>query len=328
MNATAADRFWRNDDADARTWEAGISPAEWRRLCRGSYQRKDSELLETFDDLMLVTHDESRSSGFVENPPYAMLSHTWVAVRGTDYAPASTWNLEPGAAREIVVDLVPTPLNPHDPFAVAVEWEGKKLGNVSRGYAAHAHRKLRILNLTGYRTTTAAVVRAFYRDEIGEPTPEGFIALPTFKRLDSFLPPFETNVETFRPLWDALSSQIKQKIIEDEYHLSERTIRAVLMAGLEFPELVLHPKTDLHNFPVEFDYVLRDVRQADVRARRAVREAEKESQWKRDCDAVIELVAAGLTRHQMRAKLGLSENRLRTILVETGLNSSVARVAR
>ena len=47
-----------------------------------------------------------------------------------------------------------------------------------------------------------------------------------------------------------------------------------------------------------------------------------------DTVAVTELVEAGLARKQMREKLGLSENRLRLILVETGLNNSVARATR
>lgn len=315
------DRFWPRGDADAREWILDIR--DWRKRCRETYKRREDEYLPPGNSLLLVSHDEARNTVIHEGGSFEGLSHIWAAVRGTDYEPAQNWCLPMGESHAIIVELVPTPDKPFDPCAIAVEYEGKKLGNLGRRYARHAHWTLRQLNYRGYRAMTAAIYRAFERTEIHQATPEAFVALPTFAAFDKKLPPVRVQVAQFRRLWDALDEKLRDEVRSDDYHLTEETTRKILNYSEQFPELTLPTQAEPSAIPHNFNLALRDIRHEDVEVRRLAREKEVQEKWVKDSNAIAELAVKGLTRQEITDCLQIPRSRVNRIIKELGIGSMV-----
>jgi len=296
----------------------GAKRKDWRKACRKVYQRNGREYVEPEGSLILVSHAEADDAPIYDPESGGVGDVTWTAVRGTDYVPAATWDLADGEAHAITVDLVPTPDNPHDPTAVAVEYQGIKLGNLGRGYAAYAHWKFRQLNYRGLRVRTAAAYRAFYRPEIRCATPEAFVALPSLAALDRHTPSMEEQISAFRRLWEALSPALQDEIRSDWYHLTDASTAKLLQYADLFPELTL-PSHESSSMPKAFDLAMQAVRLEEKVARQAEREAAEAAER----DAIRELVAQRLTRGEIAERLELPRGRVDRIVKELGLAAEV-----
>ncbi len=211
---------------------------------------------------------------------------------------------------EVLLELVPTPDNPFDSCAIAVELDGKKLGNLGSGYSRYAHWKLRQLNHHGFRLFTAGVYRAFYRDEIREVTPEAFISIPTLDDLDLKLRALAAKRSDFRRLWNALDSELQDQIREDHFHLTDETAARIIGYSHQFPELTLPTQPDTSAIPRELDLVLRDVRLEEAESKRLLRQAEHEARWIEDCNQVAELVLKAFTRKEISERLSIPFGRV------------------
>ncbi len=302
------DLFWPQGNADAREWDLDIT--QWRQMCRETYKRNKHEYSPPANELVLIPHDRVRGTGVQTASAYEDRFATWVAVRGTDYAPARWWDLAQGATHEVLLELVPTPDNPFDSCAIAVELDGKKLGNLGSGYSRYAHWKLRQLNHHGFRLFTAGVYRAFYRDEIREVTPEAFISIPTLDDLDLKLRAPAAKRSDFRRLWNALDSELQDQIREDHFHLTDETVARIIGYSHQFPELTLPTQPDTSAIPRELDLVLRDVRLEEAESKRLLRQAEHEARWIEDCNQVAELVLKAFTRKEISERLGIPFGRV------------------
>uniref|UniRef100_UPI0012EDAB2B hypothetical protein n=1 Tax=Agromyces laixinhei TaxID=2585717 RepID=UPI0012EDAB2B len=283
-----AERFWPEEDSDNQEWvEDFMSLREWRAHRRNSYERGAHEYTQPAKNLLLVDISDARMTSINDGGASKGRSHAWRAVRGTHYTSASNWDIPPGQARSIIVDLVPTPNNPFDSCAVAVEYEGKKLGNVSSRYARYAHWKVRQLNLLGYCAQVPAVYKAFFRSELRQATAEAFVALPALDRLDRLIPSMTEQVRRFRRLWDSLDDELRDEIRTDSYHLTdETTSRLIRRYSRAFPELTLPTQPDASAMPMSLEVALRDARHHDE----AVRARESHQAWVKERHAVASLV--------------------------------------
>ncbi|MCR2791702.1 HIRAN domain-containing protein [Microbacterium sp. zg.Y625] len=320
MNAFDPNRFWPNGDADSREWwyMEGADRQEWREACREAYKRNPREYADPESILVLVSHEEASGAPIYGPGAGYGLAPTWSPVRGTDYVAASTWDIPAGEARAIIVDLVPTPDNPHDPTAVAVEYEGVKLGNLSRGYAAYAHWKFRQLNYQGLRVRTAAAYRAFYRPGIRLATPEAFVALPTLPGLDRYMPSMEEQSLGFRRLWEALDVSLQDEIRDDWYHLSEEAAQKLIRYSPAFPELTL-PTQASSDLPKAFDVAMQTVRLEEAAARAAEKEAAKAAER----ESIKVLATERLTRAEIAEELQIPRGRVDRIVKELGIAADV-----
>ncbi|MCR2824432.1 hypothetical protein [Microbacterium sp. zg.Y909] len=320
MNVFDPNRFWPNGDADSREWRymEGADRDDWREACREAYKRNSREYAEPSGILLLVSQEEASGAPIYEAGARNGLAPTWDAVRGTDYVAAAKWDIAAGEARAIIVDLVPTPDNPHDPTAVAVEYQGIKLGNLSRGYAAYSHWIFRQLNYRGLRVRTAAVYRAFYRPEIRLATPEAFVALPPLPGLARYMPSMDEQSLGFRRLWDALDASLQDEIRADWYHLSEEVAPKLIRYASAFPELTL-PTQASSDMPKAFDVAMQTVRLEEAAAREAEREAAKALER----ETIKVLVTERLTRQEIAERMQIPRGRVDRIVKELGIAADV-----
>lgn len=313
-------RFWPSGDADSREWQYmdGVERSDWRDACREAYKRNAREYAEPDGVLLLASHEQADGAPVYGSGTGSNVALTWDPVRGTDYVAASKWGIPTGEARAIIVDLVPTPDNPHDPTAVAVEYEGVKLGNLARGYAAYAHWKFRQMNYRGLRVRTAAAYRAFHRSDIRLATPEAFVALPSLSGLDRHMPSMDEQSRGFRRLWDGLNARLRDEIRADWYHLSAETTAKLLRYSSTFPELTL-PTQASSDMPKAFDVAMQTVRLEEA----AVRNAEKAKAEAAEREAVSVLVAERLTRGEIAERLQIARGRVDRIVEQLGIAADV-----
>lgn len=252
------------------------------------YQRPaGSKRVLSWEQARSVTRDDERSLDEVEC--------FWMGLRGSQLNGASSLRYDYGVTHEIWGELVPEPLNPHDPTALAVDVDGVRVGYVSARAAEHMHWRVRELNSRGL-AVEVPVRLTIYAGDVS-----AMAALPTFKTWDEHL--LEDHVEQARrlaPVWSHLSEGVRAQIIEDGFHLQPCTLEAFVSAaddlgitGVGFPK---RPVPEA--LPRSVGLLLTSIRHRH-------REEQRKKQQERDA-RVIELLATGMTHRAAADALGLS----------------------
>lgn len=290
----------------------------------GNYRRKSTEYLDPIGILRLNDkghladrHQESQARlSFADKCCYK------TAVRGVEFH-----NFKPAFSGSNTgwVELVPELGNPHDPFAVAVDFNGKRVGYVSGSQSKSLHWRIYSINAAG----SSCHVPCDFSDG------SAIMAMPSHETWDKYtsLPQLLREVEN---LYFSLPVETRTHIEEkSKFHFSDprhwdavrerRHIAPSIAVPWVFDPLRSHPLFDL------FFKDYRKKRKIEIRVRRqdelekkrteieaARRLARNEVRTRKD-EQIHALLEDGISITQIKKILGVSDDRVRRVREERNI---------
>lgn len=219
-----------------------------REYTEYSHERRPDELPKGTHRLEMCSMQEARGGWETRELPYYEVDSYLSRVRGVQFHPSnmpvrSAWG-------EAWFELVPEFHNKMDPFAVAVDFEGKRIGYLKASIAARFQWIVRAKNADGYRCFLPGFIESFY---------SAWISLPTAQTWESRFN-LDTYYRIIRNLWDLLPKDFLEievkKIVE---HPSEEAAKELWKfrdsASQFFPA-----ESDASHFSIVWHQVFQEIR--------------------------------------------------------------------
>lgn len=255
------------------------------------------------------------------------------ALRGVPYQDGNPF----GGHRQsttVTLELIPEPLNPWDSFAVAIDYEGQRVGYLPADEAGEFHDIVRAANRSGYALTTRAELTVYdYDDGVERSVP--YLELPVYPGIRNIGARFGMRDEVWS-LMDKFDPDTRWKIIRQRSGIDDELMTRLLELRHLAPSFTW-PENASGRFSDSLEYYLRDLyfeeraaqqqRQDDERqARRETKEGERKAKAAAKAAAkerlqmmVLELMTQGHSGAHISRELGVSETFVRTVKQAVGL---------
>jgi len=258
------------------------------------------------------------------------------ALRGVPYQGGDPFRAHKQSS-VVVLELVPEPRNPWDNFAVAIDYDGQRIGYLPAADAGEFHDIVRTANRSGYALTTSAKLDVYnYEDGIDRIVP--YLELPVHPGIRNVGARFGMRDEV-SCLLDEFDPDTRWKIIR-ERSSTDGELRRRLLALRHLAPSFTWPETASGRFSDSLDQYLRDLyfeeragqsqrQDAERRARREAKDSEREAQatakaaakaaeTERQQMMVLELMTQGHSGAHISRELGVSETFVRTVKQAVG----------
>lgn len=280
-----------------------------REYTEYSHERRPDELPKGTHRLEMCSMQEARGGWETRELPYYEVDSYLSRVRGVEFHPSnmptrSAWGEE-------WFELVPEFHNKMDPFAVAVDFEGKRIGYLKASIAARFQWIVRAKNADGYRCFLPGFIESFY---------SAWISLPTAQTWESRFN-LDTYYRIIRNLWDLLPKDFLEievkKIVE---HPSEKAAKELWKfrdsASQFFPA-----ESDASHFSIVWHQVFQEIRRDywNAEHEKYVLQRNEENQ------RIASLYKSGLTQAAVARELEISTTRVRAGLVELNVEIEADR---
>lgn len=325
-------RFRYSSDPDARSREVKAQISSKRRHMEESrnarlelesrrtevHRRSVDEYRRPARELRMSTWETARSFSLYDKRDFEERPLSWIAVRGTAFADPRHVFYTPGRWSEAWGELVPEPMNSQDESALAIDIDGVRIGYASARYARYAHSYVSALNSLGNRVMVPLKYRSDYARELRTLIARAFAALPTFAEFNKCLPTDDEYDKLLKPVWEALTDDVRLEISRDRFHLTERTLTELVALRHLAPEVGIPEVPRLQAVPRGVNYFLKQRRFDEYRA------AEREREL-RDRQ-IIAAFQDGWRQIDVAEQLGLSTSVVNRVLKGAGVDTRSPRV--
>ena len=284
------------------------------------WSRGSGEYKRPAGSVALVSIDEARRTSVHDHSDLNDRLVFWMSIRGLDYHQRAL--PRPSSGRLIWLELVPEPSNPFDRNAVALDFNGVRVGYVGAGVAYRAHQVVRYQNLDGNACFVPGVINGDH----------GHVALPTQARLEMYIDRRRVASE-MADLWAALPSAVRQELTENGFELGQGHLKCLASIREIAPHVGLSAEPRADCLPFVLQEFLHEKRQKQREERRQVhirvraQAAERSELRKAGRDfrnrQIVELHHAGRSNAAIVAEVGVSSDTVRRVLKDAGIRPSV-----
>lgn len=230
-------------------------------------------------------------------------------------------------AARVLVELVPEPGNPHDPWAVAFHLDGQRIGYVAASYANGLHEYVAAHNRQGRAVYAYGKIRV----DPGESERRATVFLPWWQDQLEFQEASGV-IEDCDSLIEALPTDMRLRAMRTSQELAPADIRFIWNKKSWAPDLVWSIRSQipvaLRRRLIELDRKRAEQeRVAAAREREkariakseelAARREAKEQERNQIEDSICRLAEAGHSKTAIARMLGCSESRVRSVLTKS-----------